>query len=125
MYVAYIVFAYLLTMPSNRTETLTPLSAAILFALADGASHGYAIIKEIEELTDGEMSPHTGSMYLALHRLLEDGLIAEAPTKGEDARRRYYKLSDAGREAARLEARRLAQLVKVASAKRLIPRSAL
>ena len=113
-------------MPPNRSETLTPLSAAILFALADGASHGYAIIKEIEELTDGEMSPHTGSMYLALHRLLEDGLIAaESPAKGEDARRRYYRLSDAGREAARLEARRLAQLVKVASAKRLIPRSAL
>ena len=112
-------------MPPNRSETLTPLSAAILFALADGASHGYAIIKEIEELTDGEMSPHTGSMYLALHRLLEDGLIAESPAKGEDARRRYYKLSDAGREAARIEARRLAQLVKVASAKRLIPRSAL
>jgi DNA-binding PadR family transcriptional regulator len=112
-------------MPSDRPETLTPLSAAILFALADGASHGYAIIKEIEELTDGEMRPHTGSMYLALHRLLEDGLIAKSPTRGEDARRRYYKLSDAGREAARLEARRLAQLVKVASAKRLIPRSAL
>jgi DNA-binding PadR family transcriptional regulator len=112
-------------MAATRPETLTPLSAAILFALADGASHGYAIIKEIEELTDGEMSPHTGSMYLALHRLLEDGLITESSVKGEDARRRYYKLSDAGREAARFEARRLAQLVKVASAKRLIPRSAL
>ncbi len=105
--------------------TLTPLSAAILFALADGASHGYAIIKEIEELTEGEMRPHTGSTYLALHRLLEDGLIAEAPAHGEDSRRRYYKLTDTGREAARLEARRLAQLVRVASAKRLIPRSAL
>jgi DNA-binding PadR family transcriptional regulator len=112
-------------MPPGKPETLTPLSAAILFALADGASHGYAIIKEIEKLTDGEMSPHTGSMYLALHRLLEDGLILEAPMKGDDARRRYYKLSDTGKEAARVEARRLAQLVKVASAKRLIPRSAL
>lgn len=112
-------------MPPARPETLTPLSAAILFALADGASHGYAIIKEIEELTAGEMRPHTGSTYLALHRLLEDGLISEAPVHGEDARRRYYRLTDAGREAARLEARRLAQLVRVASAKGLIPRSAL
>jgi len=110
---------------SAQSESLTPLSAAILFALADGASHGYAIIKEIEALTDGEMRPHTGSMYLALHRLLEDGLIVESQVKGEDTRRRYYKLSDEGREAARAEARRLAQLVKVASAKRLIPRSAL
>jgi DNA-binding PadR family transcriptional regulator len=104
---------------------MTPLSIAILFALADGASHGYAIIKEIEQLTDGEMRPNTGSMYLALHRLLEDGFIVESSVRGEDARRRYYKLTEAGREAARGEAKRLAQLVRVAAAKRLIPRSAL
>src|SRR5688572_6263250 len=85
-------------------DSLTPLSSAILFALADGASHGYAIIKEIEALTDGEMRPNTGSLYLALHRLLEDGMIVESAVKGEDARRRYYKLSEAGREAARAEA---------------------
>jgi DNA-binding PadR family transcriptional regulator len=113
------------SMPPTRPETLTPLSTAILFALADGASHGYAIIKEIQTVTGGEMRPNTGSMYLALHRLLKDGLIVESTVKGEDARRRYYRLSDAGREAARAEARRLAQLVRVASAKRLIPRSAL
>jgi DNA-binding PadR family transcriptional regulator len=112
-------------MPSTQSETLTPLSAAILFALADGASHGYAIIKEIEQLTEGEMRPSTGSMYLALHRLREDGLITESSVKSDDSRRRYYKLTDLGREAARAEARRLAQLVRVASAKRLIPRSAL
>jgi DNA-binding PadR family transcriptional regulator len=112
-------------MAPTQPESLTPLSSAILFALADGASHGYAIIKEIEALTEGEMRPKTGSMYLALHRLLEDGLIIESTVKGDDSRRRYYKLSDAGREAARAEARRLAQLVRVASAKRLIPRSAL
>ena len=106
-------------------DSLTPLSAAILFALADGASHGYAIIKEIESLTDGEMRPNTGSLYLALHRLLEDGMIVESAVKGEDARRRYYKLSDIGRDAARAEARRLAQLVRVATAKRLIPKTAL
>jgi DNA-binding PadR family transcriptional regulator len=101
---------------------VTPLSAAILFALADGASHGYAIIREIETLTNGEMHPNTGSMYLALHRLMEDGLIAESSVRGEDPRRRYYKLTDAGRAAARAEANRLAQLVRVAAAKRLIPR---
>lgn len=111
-------------MTAAKPESLTPLSAAILFALADGASHGYAIIKEIEELTNGEMRPNTGSTYLALHRLLEEGLILESAVKGEDARRRYYRLSDKGREAARLEARRLAQLVRIASAKRLIPRGA-
>jgi|SRR5688572_8364158 len=104
-----------------KAESLTPLSAAILFALASGASHGYAIIKEIEELTNGEMSPRTGSMYLALHRLLEDGLIEEADVRGDDERRRYYRLTTDGRTAARAEAERLSQLVRMASAKKLIP----
>jgi DNA-binding PadR family transcriptional regulator len=112
-------------MAKPRQEVLTPLSAAILFALADGASHGYAIIKEIEEITGGGMRPNTGSMYLALHRLLEYGLITESDGPGEDARRRYYGLSEAGRNAAKAEAKRLAQLVQVASAKKLIPRTAL
>ena len=112
-------------MSRTQSEALTPLSAAILFALADGSSHGYAIIKEIEAVTDGEMRPNTGSMYLALHRLVQDGLITESVVKGGDARRRYYKLTDLGREAARSEARRLAQLLRVAAAKRLIPRTAL
>ena len=104
-----------------KAEPLTPLSAAILFALASGASHGYAIIKEIEELTNGEMSPRTGSMYLALHRLLEDGLIEEADVRGDDERRRYYRLTTDGRAAARAEAERLSQLVRMASAKKLLP----
>lgn len=105
-------------------DALSPLSAAILFALADGASHGYAIIKEIEKITDGEMRLNTGSIYLALHRLLSDGLIAESKGEGDDARRRYYKLTESGRSAAKAEARRLAQLVRAASAKKLIPRIA-
>lgn len=111
-------------MPQAKQEFLTPLSTAILFALADGASHGYAIIKEIEEITNGEMRPNTGSTYLALHRLLQEGFISEADGPGEDARRRHYSLTRAGRVAAKMEARRLAQLVRVASAKRLIPRTA-
>ena len=107
-----------------KQESLTPLSTAILFALADGASHGYAIIKEIEAITDGEMRPNTGSMYLALHRLLQEGFITETKGPDEDARRRYYSLSPAGRAAAKTEARRLARLVRIASAKKLIPRTA-
>ena len=111
-------------MAAKTPEALSPLSSAILFALADGASHGYAIIKEIEEITDGEMRLNTGSIYLALHRLLADGLIAESSGPGDDARRRYYKLTEAGRAAAKTEARRLAQLVRAATAKKLIPRAA-
>src|SRR5215217_4101964 len=111
-------------MTPKTIDSLTPLSAAILFALAGGACHGYAIIKEIETITAGEMRPNTGSMYLALHRLLEDGLIAESTGPGEDARRRYYRLTEAGRSAAKAEARRLAQLLRAPSVKKLIPRNA-
>ena len=112
-------------MPPKTIDSLTPLSAAILFALSGGASHGYAIIKEIETITGGEMRPNTGSMYLALHRLLEDGLIEESSGPGEDARRRYYRLTESGRSAAKAEAKRLAQLLRAASVKKLIPRNAL
>ena len=100
---------------------MTPLSAAILFALAGGASHGYAIIKDIEDSTNGDMRPRTGSMYLALARLLDDGLIEETDGKGDDERRRYYRLTTEGRSAARAEAERLSNLVRMASAKKLIP----
>jgi DNA-binding PadR family transcriptional regulator len=103
-----------------KAEALTPLSAAILFALAGGASHGYAIIKEIEQATAGEMCPRTGSMYLALHRLVDDGFIEETEGRGDDERRRYYRLTTEGRAAARSEAERLAQLVRMASARKLI-----
>jgi DNA-binding PadR family transcriptional regulator len=109
---------------TDNTARLTPLSAVILFALGDGAKHGYAIIKEIELMTDGEMRPNTGSIYLALHRLLEDGLLIESDGPGDDERRRYYKLTPAGRVSATAEGNRLARLVRAASAKRLIPRSA-
>ena len=112
-------------MTTTRADQLTPLSAAILFALGDGARHGYAIIKEIEEMTQGDMRPNTGSMYLALHRLRQDGFIVEAVGPSEDARRRYYKLTPSGRAAATSEAKRLAQMVRAALARNLIPRTAL
>ncbi len=112
-------------MPEQPSDPPTPLSAAILFALAGGASHGYAIIKEIEALTGGDMVPNTGSTYLALHRLLEDGLISESNGPGSDARRRYYSLTALGRTTAKTEALRLARLVRAATARKLIPRGAL
>jgi DNA-binding PadR family transcriptional regulator len=109
---------------TDTAEPLTPLSTAILFALAGGASHGYAILKEIDDITEGSMRLNTGSLYLALHRLLQDGLIVETKVRGGDARRRYYELSEAGREAARGEARRMSRLVNAAATRRLIPRRA-
>ena len=101
---------------------LTHLSYHILLALADADRHGYGIIKEIEERTEGAMTPSTGALYLALQRMDEEGLIehTEAPP-GEDRRRKYYRLTEAGREAALAETGRLAALLDVAAEKRLVP----
>ncbi len=101
---------------------MTPLTYEILLALADGPLHGYGIIKEIESRAGTDAAPSTGAMYLALQRMEGDGLIeqADAPSGAEDARRRYYQITVVGRDRAELESRRLADLVKVARAKRLL-----
>ena len=78
---------------------MTPLTYQILLALADGDRHGYGIIKEIEERSGAGAAPSTGALYLALQRIAGDDLIAESPERpsGEDdARRRYYRLTEVG-----------------------------
>ncbi len=92
----------------------------ILIALARGERHGYAIIQEVERATDGKLRMGAGTLYRALQRMLEQGLIVEtqdrpAPEQ-DDERRRYYRITDEGREAARAEARRLAGMVRLAEA---------
>jgi DNA-binding PadR family transcriptional regulator len=102
---------------------LTPLSYHIVLALAERPRHGYGIIKQIEADSDGRTSPSTGALYLALQRMAAEGVVAEAPPpkteSGEDARRKYYRLTPLGRRVAVAESRRLAGLVALAAAKRL------
>ena len=103
---------------------LTPLSFHILLALADDDRHGYGIIKEVRERTNGEMNPGAGTLYAAVQRMLDDGVITETsdrPATGDDERRRYYRLSAFGRQVARAEALRLARVIRIASDKKLIP----
>ena len=103
---------------------LTPLSFHILLALADADRHGYGIIKEVRERTNGEMNPGAGTLYAAVQRMLDDDLIAESddrPAVGDDERRRYYRLTEIGRQVARAEALRLARLIRIAAEKKLIP----
>ena len=101
--------------------TPTPLTYEILLALADGDRHGYGIIKEIE--ARGGAAPSTGALYLALQRMEREGLIAdspEPPVESDDARRRYYRVSERGRAIAEEESRRLGELVAAARAKKLL-----
>ena len=97
----------------------------ILVALVDGDRHGYAIIREIAERTDGEIEIQAGTLYRSIGRMLEQGLVSETRTRpaiGEDdERRRYYRITPFGRAVAQAEARRLTQMVRLARASGLVP----
>jgi DNA-binding PadR family transcriptional regulator len=106
---------------------LLPLSPAmfhVLVALADGGGHGYAIMKEVEELTGGTVRLSTGTLYGIIKRLLEDGLIRETSGAASgDERRRSYNLTPFGKDVARAEAARLEQTIAIARRKPLFRRS--
>jgi len=94
-------------------------------ALADGERHGYGIMQEVESCSQGAIRLGPGTFYGAIKRLMDGGLIEESArrpaARDDDERRRcYYRLTAAGRSAARAEAERLADLVRVAHAKRLV-----
>jgi DNA-binding PadR family transcriptional regulator len=107
----------------QRFLPLTPLSTSILLALSDGERHGYGIIKEIERQSGGRQAPAAGSLYAALQRMVEQDLLKETtgPAQADDPRRRYYALTRLGREVARAEMLRMADLVVLAAEKKLVP----
>ena len=88
---------------------LTPPLFHVLVSLADDDKHGYAILKDVDERTCGEVSLSTGTLYGIIKRLLASGWITEvrARRSDEDERRRYYRLTASGREAALSETTRL------------------
>jgi DNA-binding PadR family transcriptional regulator len=101
---------------------LRPVEFHILLALAEEERHGYAIRQEVEARTGGEVSLEPGTLYRALRRLLEGGLVAECRPDGgtTDERRRTYRMTDLGRRAAAAEAQRMADLVATARSRRLL-----
>jgi DNA-binding PadR family transcriptional regulator len=105
---------------------LTPAMFEILVALADGERHGYAIMQEVDARTGGKMRIGPGTLYRSIQRLMEDGLITESDERPalemDDERRRYYRITDFGYRVAVAEARRLAELVATAQAKKLLPK---
>ncbi len=113
-------------MPVEDFLPLSPPVFQVMLALADGEKHGYAILKEVEERTEGRVVLSTGTLYAIIKRLLTDGLIEElderpAPHR-DDQRRRYYALTSFGREVAVAEARRMEEILETARSKRLLRR---
>ncbi|HET7218650.1 MAG TPA: PadR family transcriptional regulator [Vicinamibacterales bacterium] len=105
-------------MPRAKSPSLPALH--IMLVLADGDRHGYAIMQEIERRTDGAVRLGPGTLYEAIQRLEEDGQIEEARARdavnGQEAQRRYYRLTARGWTVLAHEVRALAQLVDVARA---------
>jgi DNA-binding PadR family transcriptional regulator len=105
---------------------LPPATFQILLALVDGDRHGYAIMKDVAAHSAGAVRLGPGTLYGALKRLLEAGLVAEDGERADpelgDERRRYYRLTEFGLAVARAEARRLDAMVRLARRKHLIGR---
>ena len=104
-------------------ETLLPLPTAtfhILLALATEDRHGYAIIQDVAARTGGTVRLSAGTLYRSIQRMLEQDLVVEVMTRPapekDDERRRYYRITAFGMAVARAEARRLRELVRLASA---------
>jgi DNA-binding PadR family transcriptional regulator len=118
----------MVTIARSDIDELLPLQQAtfhILVALADEDRHGYAIIQDVSQRTDGELKLSAGTLYRSIQRMLEQGLIVETDDRPapelDDERRRYYRITPLGTAVARAEARRLTELVKMARARGLAP----
>jgi DNA-binding PadR family transcriptional regulator len=110
-------------MPKQKLNPLPAAAFQILLSLADENLHGYGIMRQVEEQTGGRMRLGPGTLYSSIQALLEEKLIEEVDLREDEKlgqeRRRYYRLTSAGRKLARSEAERLAGLLRVARAKKI------
>jgi DNA-binding PadR family transcriptional regulator len=104
-------------------QTLTAAVFHILLSLSDQERHGYGIMQDVLERTNGQIKLGAGTLYGTIKRLLEAGLIKELAEREDENKehRRYYKLSSQGQQVVRAEAERLEQLVAIARIKKLLP----
>lgn len=124
----YIAARYIAIRYSGFVSSYSPQAFHILVALADQPQHGYGIMQDIAERTSGKLRLSAGTLYGLIKRLLEDGLIAELsdrerPNDGDDARRRYYRITALGRKTALAEVERMSELLAQARAHGLVAKS--
>lgn len=116
-------------MPKRKLDPLPAAAFQILLSLSEGALHGYAIMRQVEEQTGGKVRLGPGTLYSSIQALLEERLIEEvrqAPAEDGSSsnspkdRRRLYRLTSSGRKVARTEAERLAGILRIARAKKIL-----
>lgn len=102
----------------NSLLPLQPTTFHILLSLSEEDRHGYAIILDVAQRTNGDIKLSAGTLYRSIQRMLELALITETKTRPapeiDDERRRYYRITPFGRAVARAEVERLRGLVKMA-----------
>jgi DNA-binding PadR family transcriptional regulator len=111
-------------MPKRKLDPLPAAAFQIMLALADGDLHGYAIMREVEEQTGGRLRLGPGTLYGSIQALLEGKLIEEVERPGDTdehrERRRYYRVTVAGRKLMRSEAEQMADVLRVARARKIL-----
>jgi DNA-binding PadR family transcriptional regulator len=111
-------------MPKQKLNPLPLAAFQILLSLADEDLHGYGIMRRVADQTGGRMRLGPGTLYTSIQSLLEEKFIEEVDQSHSPQlvreRRRYYRLTTAGRKLARAEAERLAHLLRVARTKKIL-----
>ena len=112
---------------SSDPASLLPLKQStycVLLALGDGELHGYAIMQAVAEMTAGRETILPGTLYAALARMADEGLVEEREAPAEDSsggpKRRYYRRTRFGKAVARAESERLESLLRIARDQKLI-----
>ena len=112
--------------PADDVESFLPLPASamhIVVALAGGEKHGYAIMRDVDELSGGTVTMGPGTLYGSIKRMIDQGLLVETEERPDpaldDQRRRYYRLTDLGRRVGAAEHARLSRLLSAADVRRL------
>jgi DNA-binding PadR family transcriptional regulator len=110
----------------QQVEEFLPLPASVMHiavALAEGEKHGYAILRDVAELSGGAVRMGSGTLYGSIKRMLDQGLIEETEERPDpaldDQRRRYYRLTELGQRVGAAEQRRLTALVDAARLRQL------
>jgi DNA-binding PadR family transcriptional regulator len=111
-------------MPKRKLDPLPSAAFQILLSLAEGDLHGYAIMRQVEEQTGGRLRLGPGTLYSSIQSLLEEKFIEEVSGKesveSEPDRRRFYRLTTAGRKLARSEAEKMAGVLRVARSRKIL-----
>lgn len=103
----------------DKITPLTPAVFHILLALFEQERHGYDIMRQVHEDSNGQVTMGPGTLYGSIDRMAEAGLVTTAPKPSADPRRIYYRLTPKGKAALQTEAKRLAQVTRVAISRKV------